>query len=528
MDLLFHPGVAHMKIWKRWGVLAAAGFLALIGVQPADADSTGASCAAFTVNVVRMENPKSNSVLLTQFASEQKSAASYGYIASNEVAFKAAASPGAGLVAVWRMYNPTTSDFTWSADGADRQAMTMAGYEAQFAQFYASVADVQCLSSAYRLRKGDKSRTVVGAVARDGLVREGWVVANSGMFQALVPRVPAEVPSPAPVPTPSPTPVPTPPSGPVPTPSPSPAPTTPLGNGMADAANEAEFTIAVLPDTQQETWSDSDTKFKNRSEWLVANAQEQNLKFVTHVGDVVDWGSVAPQQYTRAKNGLSPLNGRLPYSLSVGNHDTAAVCQGGSACPGKDASVTVRDTTAFNAAFPRSTFTNLKGEFENGKVDNSFSTFDAGGRKWMVLNIELWPRQVAIDWAKTVVASHPDHNVIIATHSYLDAAGNISTSSGGYGSTSPKWLFDTLVKTYPNIKMVVSGHTGGSAARVDTGVNGNKILSLLQCFHSQTTNPVRLIRINALAGTVTNWVYAPYTHEMLVPQSVVTGFDFSR
>ena len=56
--------------------------------------------------------------------------------------------------------------------------------------------------------------------------------------------------------------------------------------------------------------------------------------------------------------------------------------------------------------------------------------------------------------------------------------------------------------------MVLSGHVGQAAVRTDTGVNGNKVLSFLQAFHS-TTNPVRLVEINTGTGTVTSKVYAP-------------------
>ena len=81
---------------------------------------------------------------------------------------------------------------------------------------------------------------------------------------------------------------------------------------------------------------------------------------------------------------------------------------------------------------------------------------------------------------------------------------------------------------YPNIKMVLSGHVGASASRVDTGTNGNKILSLLQCFHDRSTNPVRLIKISVSKGTVTNWVYAPYTKQTMVGESTTSGFDFTQ
>ena len=54
----------------------------------------------------------------------------------------------------------------------------------------------------------------------------------------------------------------------------------------------------------------------------------------------------------------------------------------------------------------------------------------AGGYNWMVLTLELWPRNEAVDWAQAV-AAHPKHNVIVVTHSYLNANGTIYTSQRG-------------------------------------------------------------------------------------------------
>jgi len=60
---------------------------------------------------------------------------------------------------------------------------------------------------------------------------------------------------------------------------------------------------------------------------------------------------------------------------------------------------------------------------------------------------------------------------------------------------------------------VFSGHVGAAARRVDTGIDGNRIVSYLECFHSGSTNPVRLVTIDPVAGTVASTIYAPLTNE---------------
>ena len=111
-----------------------------------------------------------------------------------------------------------------------------------------------------------------------------------------------------------------------------------------------------------------------------------------------------------------------------------------------------------------------------------------------------------------MVASHPRHNVMISTHSYLDGDGGI-LQGAEYGATSPQYLFDNLVSRYRNVKLVFSGHVGTAGSRVDRGVHGNKIASFLGTFHSNTTNPVQLLTINPRKNSVRTTYMASATGE---------------
>lgn len=276
---------------------------------------------------------------------------------------------------------------------------------------------------------------------------------------------------------------------------------------------DTKFSFAVMPDTQQEVLSGTDTRFRNRTDWLVQNRSALDLRFVASSGDVVNWDTPDHLQYVIARNAMRPIEtAGIPYALAIGNHDTQATGVGGSARDPARTRELVRDTTVFNQYFTVSQFGAVKGQFETGKVDNSYSTFEAGGVQWMVLTLELWPRVEAVNWAKNVVAAHPRHNVIVVTHDYIDGNGNIEQSAS-YGATSPQYLFDNLVKQYANIRFVFSGHVGVAGNRVDTGVNGNKIYTFLQTFHSNTTNPVRLVEIDTAANSLRTWIYAPYNNQ---------------
>ncbi|MFC5004926.1 carbohydrate-binding domain-containing protein [Dactylosporangium cerinum] len=280
---------------------------------------------------------------------------------------------------------------------------------------------------------------------------------------------------------------------------------------MEFATTDTKFSFAVMPDTQQEVLNATDTRFRQRTTWLVNNRAALDLRFVTHSGDVVNWDTPDHSQYVIARDAMRPLEtAGIPYALAIGNHDTQATGVGGSARDPAHTKELVRDTTVFNRYFTAAQYGAVRGQFEAGKVDNAYSTYEAGGVQWMVITLELWPRPEVVTWARNVVAANPRHNVTVVTHDYIDGNGNIEQTNGGYGATSPQYLFDNLIKQYANIRFVFSGHTGVAGNRVDTGVHGNKIYSFLQTFHSGTTNPVRLVEVDTAADSVRTWITAPF------------------
>ena len=277
---------------------------------------------------------------------------------------------------------------------------------------------------------------------------------------------------------------------------------------------EDTFTIAVVPDTQQEVLDVKDSRLKDRFQWLVDNRKKLNLKMMLQSGDFMNWDTPDHFQYERASDALTVLDkAKLPYMLAIGNHDTAATKKGGSAAPGNTHD-NQRNTTTFNHYFGVARHKDLEGFYEPGKVDNAFKTFQAGGLNWLAINLELWARTGAIDWAKTVVASHPNYNVILVMHSYLASGRDggeptIEQRNGGYGDNSPQYIFDNLVKPYPNVRLIFSGHVGIHGYRTDKGDKGNTVYEFLQTYHSNIDNPVRLFEIDTKKGTIKTHVYCP-------------------
>lgn len=450
-------------------------------------------CAALSTPVYERVNPTTQASLFTVWASEAQTAVTkYGYTDDRGTPFKATRLPVPGLTPIYRMYHPGRVDFRWVAGDAARDAAAAEGYSDQGtgSLMYAATEALPCAQPISQMVKQFNGRTkhrlATSAAERTELIADGWSESGVAFY----------------------------------------APTTqrPAGN------EDSTFTVAVYPDTQRETRI-TDTRFKQRTNWLLQNKSQFDLRFVMHTGDVTDWGWLVPSQLQVASDAMRPLEeAGVPYALTIGNHDTRAVGwdgisgsrgYGGSAYVGNPeckerfpesecvTSKLVRHTEEFNKYFNADRFGAVAGAFESGKVDNTYSRFSAAGKNFLVLTLEAWPRTEVVGWAKTVVATYPGDNVLVQTHHYLDGGGTISTSNGGYGANSPKYLWDNLISRYPNIKAVFSGHAGTAARRVDTGTAGNKIISYLNNEADPTGNPVSLITIDVEAGTMSRRVADP-------------------
>ena len=169
------------------------------------------------------------------------------------------------------------------------------------------------------------------------------------------------------------------------------------------------FTVVVLPDTQHYSEKFPD-RFFAQTNWIAAQIESRRIAAVLHLGDITNRNS-APE-WEVAKGALGKLDGRVPYFMTLGNHDYGD--RGGCA----------DRTTQFNDFFPLEKY-RAKPEFggvydrEPERLENNYHLFSAGGRNFLVLSLEFGPRADVIRWANEVVAKHRDREAILITHAYM-------------------------------------------------------------------------------------------------------------
>lgn len=278
--------------------------------------------------------------------------------------------------------------------------------------------------------------------------------------------------------------------------------------------DEEPFSLVVLPDTQKYTRFNPQI-FTAQTKWIAENAEKENIAFVTHVGDLVDKNTRA--EWERARDAMSVLDDVVPYQVVPGNHDMGS--------ENFETSADKRDTSLYNEYFPDSKF-RTKLHFGAtrviGTMDNSYQYFRGGGLDWLVLALEFGPRQEVIDWANRVLTDHPNHRVIIVTHSYLRPTddldeGNIASYGVGDDGDGPHdglGIWTELASQHKNVVMVLSGHEKGDGAgrRVGEGIHGNKVYEMMsnyQHFENGGNGFLRLIRVDASAGKIEVKTFSP-------------------
>ena len=114
---------------------------------------------------------------MTASVAEANNAAALGYTVDHGIAFNAEVVSRAGLVPVFRLFNPTSKFHFWTTSTSEKAAAAASfGYTVdQGTGFYASPTTGPCLTGVYRLQSAGNHVYTVSAAERDLLVAAGWV-----------------------------------------------------------------------------------------------------------------------------------------------------------------------------------------------------------------------------------------------------------------------------------------------------------------------------------------------------------------
>jgi hypothetical protein len=248
------------------------------------------------------------------------------------------------------------------------------------------------------------------------------------------------------------------------------------------------WTLAVLPDTQNLAESHP-AVFMRQTEWIAAHRASHRILFVAHEGDIVN--KDVPVQWENARQAMGVLGtAGIPYCLLPGNHDLES--EGGRVLSRK---------TLMNDYFNAQDYRHSEavGYFEAGRMENSWHELTTPTGRFLLVALELGPRDAVLDWANEVIVRRPDRQVIVVTHSYLyfddtrqdwathKTAQKYSPMNYPFAQTGSvndgEAVWRKLVSRHPHIRLLLCGHVLGDDL-VSPGAGGRPVHQILANYQS--------------------------------------------
>ncbi|MEL6796546.1 MAG: GC-type dockerin domain-anchored protein [Planctomycetota bacterium] len=294
----------------------------------------------------------------------------------------------------------------------------------------------------------------------------------------------------------------------------------PIGPGPGIERGGFASTLVVLPDTQYYA-RDNPAIFDSQLQWISDEADNRRIEMVLHLGDITNDNNTA--QWPVARNAFDLIEGEVPYILAQGNHDV-----------GPSGNAANRDTL-FNEYFTAADYAlqpTFGGALSNRALENSYSQFEAAGRKWIALSLEWGPRDQVLDWGNTVLANHSDRLAIVITHAYMfrddtrmdQQAGDYLASPYTYATASLPGgtndggdIWRELVSQHPNTVMVMSGHITGEGRLSSPTAFGNTAHQMLIDYQGRDDDGagyLRYIELHPGSDLMRFRTYSPWTDGM--------------
>ncbi|WP_409483680.1 metallophosphoesterase [Arsenicicoccus dermatophilus] len=256
--------------------------------------------------------------------------------------------------------------------------------------------------------------------------------------------------------------------------------------------------------------------YDGMNRWIVDNAASRKIAYTAHTGDIVDsyWfqtPNLAKGEFAHASQAQQILDDAgMPNGVLPGNHDNAR---------GADASLYNRyfGPARYQAAGARAATPYYQGPWKDGDNSHHVDEFTAGGAKFAVVYLGYKPSDAALAWADEQIKKRPRHNVVVATHAYLQPGAAPAGENAPLSDDGAR--VRTVVDANPNVFLVLAGHEHGVARNVrqDVGTPGHQVVELMADYQDYDAGAdgrghagfVRMLQLDVRHGELTVDTYSP-------------------
>ena len=277
----------------------------------------------------------------------------------------------------------------------------------------------------------------------------------------------------------------------------------------------ADFTIAVMPDTQYYSanmYGGTPAMFTSQTDWIVSHRVASNIVYAAQLGDIVNYGDTnhggtldyhsewlnATNALYRLENPLTTgLAGGIPYGAVVGNHDES---------PNGDAFGT---TSFYNQFFGVAHFAGRPyygGHYGTTNNDH-FDLFSASGQDFIALYFQYDANAdpAKLSWGNSLLQTYSNRHAIVFCHN-LGSATTPSTFSAQGAA-----IYNAL-RTNANLFLMCAGHVSGEGSRTDV-FRGHTVYTLVSDYQSYTNGGsgyMRLYHFSPDDSVIRVFTYSPW------------------
>jgi len=260
--------------------------------------------------------------------------------------------------------------------------------------------------------------------------------------------------------------------------------------------------------------------FNDQTRWIVDNAAAFGIRYVGHLGDIVQTGTNL-DEWDRAKAAMDLLReADIPHGTAMGNHDDIPPQHG-------------TDYRAnYLAYFGPPVFAGhpwYAGASPEGGAN--YQLLEHEGIRLGFLNFSIDQPKAEIEWAHQIIAGHPDRIFVIGTHRYLydyiflagrygepiaTPIGPITIDSdpveGAVAPRNGQELFEEFVSQHPNIVMIHAGHSDADWLRLVEGDTlEHRVVEILTDYQSTRNGGDGWLRIYSLDFDANTFHFETYS-----------------
>lgn len=204
---------------------------------------------------------------------------------------------------------------------------------------------------------------------------------------------------------------------------------------MMTAGAAAETAFAWLGDTCG-SLSGGYGGLSAQIDWIVGHADEENIRFAVHAGDIVcDWEDA--RQWQNAANVMGKLDGKVAYSLLAG-YDRIGH--------------RMSDYAPFIDGYAKKRMAQTDALWYENGIANA-QLVDTAKGDMLILSLSWTPTVRELRWADGILEQYADTPVILALNRYLNPGGQTGTIGAG--------IKNALLKRHANVRLVLCAHGEG-------------------------------------------------------------------